>query len=164
MTAGWHCCRKIRGRPPASVHLLNAAQGACQDLPGAVGVLQLMPDGILPALRCLHFRIGIQGKDGGRGCLPHDYGELVQRQNKILGNMLGCEIDFIIKGLENASRSVVASRKDAMYKKRQIFYMPDAAGNSRVCEDRIVQARVIAVAEKVVRVETSSFLPGIRLS
>lgn len=83
----------------------------------------------------------------------HDYGELVQRQNKILGNMLGCEIDFIIKGLDNASRSVVASRKDAMYKKRQIFYMPDASGNSRVCEDRIVQARVIAVAEKVVRVE-----------
>ena len=83
----------------------------------------------------------------------HNYGELVQRQNKILGNMLGCEIDFIIKGLENTSRSVVASRKDAMYKKRQIFYMPDANGNSRVCEDRIVQARVIAVAEKVVRVE-----------
>lgn len=83
----------------------------------------------------------------------HDYGELVQRQNKILGNMLGCEIDFMIKGLDNASRSVVASRKDAMYKKRQIFYMPDANGNSRVCEDRIVQARVIAVAEKVVRVE-----------
>ena len=59
----------------------------------------------------------------------HDYGELVQRQNKILGNMLGCEIDFIIKGLDNASRSVVASRKDAMYKKRQIFYLPDANGN-----------------------------------
>ena len=83
----------------------------------------------------------------------HDYGELVQRQNKILGNMLGCEIDFIIKELDNASRSVMASRKDAMYKKRQIFYLPDANGNSRVCEDRIVQARVIAVAEKVVRVE-----------
>lgn len=83
----------------------------------------------------------------------HDYGELVQRQNKILGNMLGCEIDFMIKGLDNASRSVVASRKDAMYKKRQIFYMPDANGISRVCEDRIVQARVIAVAEKAVRVE-----------
>ena len=83
----------------------------------------------------------------------HNYGEMVQRQNKILGNMLGCEIDFIIKGIDNESRSVVASRKDAMYKKRQIFYMPDAAGNSRVCEDRIVQARVIAVAEKVVRTE-----------
>lgn len=83
----------------------------------------------------------------------HDYGELVQRQNKILGNMLGSEIDFIIKGLDNSSRSVVASRKDAMHKKRQIFYLPDANGNSRVCEDRVVQARVIAVAEKVVRVE-----------
>lgn len=83
----------------------------------------------------------------------HDYGELTQRQSKILGNMLGCEIDFLVKGLDTASRSVVASRKDAMYKKRQIFYLPDANGNTRVCEDRIVQARVIAVAEKVVRVE-----------
>lgn len=83
----------------------------------------------------------------------HNYGELSQRQNKILGNMLGCEIDFIIKGLDNNSRSLVASRKDAMLKKRQIFYLPDANGNSRVCVDRIVQARVVAVAEKVVRVE-----------
>jgi len=83
----------------------------------------------------------------------HDYGEMLQRQNKILGNMLGCEIDFIVKGLDNASRSIVASRKDAMYKKRQVFYLPDANNNSQVYEDRIVQARVIAVAEKVVRVE-----------
>lgn len=85
----------------------------------------------------------------------HNYGELVQRQNKILGNMLGCEVDFIVKGLDSASRSVVASRKDAMYKKRQIFYQSSTNNNSRirVCEDRIVQARVIAVAEKVVRVE-----------
>lgn len=83
----------------------------------------------------------------------HDYGELNQRQNKIVGNMLGCEIDFIIKGLDNASRSLVASRKDAMMKKRQIFYLPDAGGTSRVYEDRIVQARIIAVAEKVIRVE-----------
>lgn len=83
----------------------------------------------------------------------HDYGELASRQNKIIGNMLGAEIDFMIKGLDVGSRSVVASRKDAMYKKRQIFYLPDASGNSRVYEDRIVQARVIAVAEKVVRVE-----------
>lgn len=83
----------------------------------------------------------------------HDYGELTLRQSKILGNMLGCEIDFLVKGLDTASRSVAASRKDAMYKKRQIFYLPDVNGNTRVCEDRIVQARVIAVAEKVTRVE-----------
>lgn len=43
----------------------------------------------------------------------HNYGELVQRQSKVLGNMLGCEIDFLVKGLDTASRSVVASRKEA---------------------------------------------------
>ena len=69
------------------------------------------------------------------------------------GSVLGYEFYFRSKGLDNSSRSVVASRKDAMYKKRQIFYLPDTSGSSRVCEDRIVQARVIAVAEKVVRVE-----------
>ena len=35
-------------------------------------------------------------------------------QNKILGNMLGAEIDFIVKGIDSKTRSVVASRKEAM--------------------------------------------------
>ncbi len=84
----------------------------------------------------------------------HDYGELALRQNKILNNMLGCEIDFIVKGLDTPTRSIVASRRDAMLKKRQIFYLDkDSSGQPKVREDRIVQARVIAVAEKVVRVE-----------
>ena len=82
----------------------------------------------------------------------HDYGDLSLRQNKVLNNMLGCEIDFIVKGLDSKTRSVVASRKEAMLKKRQIFYLDlDAAGNPKIHADRIVQARVIAVAEKVVR-------------
>ena len=75
------------------------------------------------------------------------------RQRKILGNMLGAEIDFIVRGLDKTTHSVVASRKEAMYKKRQIFYLPDATGHSRIYPDRVVQARVIAVAEKVVRAE-----------
>lgn len=59
----------------------------------------------------------------------HDYGELALRQNKILNNMLGCEIDFLIKGLDPKTRSIVASRKEAMLKKRQIFYLDkDASG------------------------------------
>ena len=85
----------------------------------------------------------------------HDYGELALRQNKILNNMLGCEIDFLIKGLDPKTRSIVASRKEAMLKKRQIFYLDkDASGMPKVYEDRIVQARVIAVAEKVVRADS----------
>ncbi len=84
----------------------------------------------------------------------HDYGDISLRQNKVLNNMLGCEIDFIVKGLDAQSRSVVASRKEAMLKKRQIFYLDrNASGNSKIYEDRIVQARVVAVAEKVVRAE-----------
>ena len=84
----------------------------------------------------------------------HDYGDISLRQNKVLNNMLGCEIDFIVNGLDAQSRSVVASRKEAMLKKRQIFYLDrDASGGPKIYEDRIVQARVVAVAEKVVRAE-----------
>ena len=43
---------------------------------------------------------------------------------------------------------------EAMMRKRQTFYFDlDPDGMYRVYEGRIVQARVIAVAEKVVRVE-----------
>ncbi len=84
----------------------------------------------------------------------HDYGELALRQNKVLNNMLGCEIDFIVKGLDPKTRSIVASRKEAMLKKRQIFYLDkDPSETAKIHEDRVVQARVIAVAEKVVRAE-----------
>jgi len=85
-------------------------------------------------------------EDGGQ------HGEMLLRQSKILGNSLGAEIDFIVKGADTKTRSVVASRKDAMLKKRLLFYF-SAAGQPRVHEGRVVQARVIAVAEKVVRVE-----------
>ena len=51
----------------------------------------------------------------------HDYGELSLRQNKILNNMLGCEIDFLVKGLDAKTRSIVASRKEAMLKKTPDF-------------------------------------------
>lgn len=85
---------------------------------------------------------------------PNHYGEMQTRQSKILGSMIGAEIDFVIKGIESKSRSIVASRKDAMMRKRKLFYFEtDAQGMYRIYEGRIVQARVIAVAEKVVRVE-----------
>lgn len=90
----------------------------------------------------------------GRSPSGQEYAELMLRQNKILGNMLGAEIDFIVRGIDSKSRSVVASRREAMLKKRQIFYLDtDASGMYRIYDGRIVQARVIAVAEKVVRVE-----------
>lgn len=83
-----------------------------------------------------------------------EYTEMIHRQNKLLSNMLGCEIDFIVKGVEAKTHTVVASRKEAMLKKRQVFYMnTDPSGAYRIYDGRTVQARVIAVAEKAIRIE-----------
>ncbi len=90
----------------------------------------------------------------GRSPSGQEYRDLMLRQNKLLGNMLGAEIDFIVKGIDSKTRSVVASRREAMLRKRQIFYLDtDAEGMYRIYDNRIVQARVIAVAEKAVRIE-----------
>ena len=70
------------------------------------------------------------------------------RQMKLLGNMLGAEIDFVILGIDSKSRSVVASRREAMMRKRQLFYFsPDANGEYRVREGRVVQARVLPLRQ-----------------
>lgn len=80
--------------------------------------------------------------------------DTLNRQTRIANNMLGCEIDFIIKDLDTKTKSVVASRKDAMLKKRQMFYFPQEDGTQPMLyPGRIVQARVIAVAAKAVRLE-----------
>lgn len=55
---------------------------------------------------------------------------------------------------DNESRSVVGSRREAMLRKRQTFYLDtDEMGEHLIYEGRVVQARVVAVAEKVIRVE-----------
>ncbi|MFR8172714.1 MAG: RNA-binding protein [Marvinbryantia sp.] len=80
--------------------------------------------------------------------------DTLNRQTRIANNMLGCEIDFIIKDLDTKTKSVVASRKDAMLKKRQMFYFADEDGTQPMLyPGRMVQARVIAVAAKAVRLE-----------
>ena len=83
-----------------------------------------------------------------------DYMDLVVRHHKLVSNMLGAEIDFLVKGIDSKTRSVVASRREAMLKKRQTFYMEtDNSGTYKIYDGRIVQARVIAVAEKAIRIE-----------
>ena len=82
------------------------------------------------------------------------HGDTILRQVKLLGNMLGCEIDFLIRGIDSATRAIVASRREAVLRKRQKFYFePNADGNPHIQPGRVVQARVIAVSEKSIRVE-----------
>lgn len=83
-----------------------------------------------------------------------EYSDMVIRYNKLFSNMMGCEIDFIVRGIDSKTKSVVASRADAMMKKRKTFYFDvNEDGTYRIYEGRVVQARVIAVAEKAIRVE-----------
>lgn len=83
-----------------------------------------------------------------------EYKEEMQKLHRNLSNMLGAQIDFIVKGIDSKAHSVVASRKDAMRRKRQIFYIDeDLNGERRVREGRLVQARIIGVHEKILRLE-----------
>ena len=50
------------------------------------------------------------------------YADYMNRLNRILGTMLGAEIDFIVKGIDSTTHSAVASRREAMLRKRQTFY------------------------------------------
>ena len=82
--------------------------------------------------------------------------EPATRKSKLVGNMLGAEVDFIVNGIDRRTRSVVGSRVEAMRKKRRLFYMtPDRSGKPKIYKGRIVQARVIAVAEKSIWIEAT---------
>lgn len=90
--------------------------------------------------------------------------DTVNRQIRIANNMLGAQIDFIIRSVDEAAGSIVASRKDAMMKKRRIFYLPGEDGKApMIFPGRKVEARVIAVAPKVVRLEVFGIEISVRV-
>ena len=60
-----------------------------------------------------------------------DEGDMTKKI-RITSNMIGCEIDFIVLKLDAATHSVVASRKKAMEKKVQNFFLlPTISGRQR---------------------------------
>ena len=104
------------------------------------------------------YRVAIPLKEmmlySGRMPTGQEYEELMVQLNRNLNARLGSEIDFVIRGIDNKSRAIAASRKDAMLRKRQTFYMDtNEFGEPMIYEGRVVQARVVAVAEKIMRVE-----------
>jgi ribosomal protein S1 len=143
----------------AAWHEIRNAYRTRKILTGSLGGIEQTEAGkTIAIVNYNDFRVVIPMKEMminlARSPSGQEYADLMQRQNRILGSMLGAEIDFIVKGIESKSRSIVASRKDAMIKKRQLFYMnTDSAGMYRIYDGRVVQARVIAVAEKVIRIE-----------
>lgn len=82
-----------------------------------------------------------------------EHSDPLNRQTRLANNMLGAEIDFLIRDLDEKSGSVAASRKEAMLRKRQQFYFGQPEEMPMIVPGRIVEARVIAVAPKAVRLE-----------
>lgn len=77
-----------------------------------------------------------------------DYSQF-ERLERICSTMLGAEIDVIIKGIDKKTESVVASRRDAMMRKREKFYLtPLSDGLPHIREGRVVEARIIGVTPK----------------
>lgn len=140
-------------------HEIHNAYRTRRLLTGVLGGLEQTDNGkTIAVVEYKGYRILIPLKEMVLG-LPNNlsgksYSDLMVRQNKLLSKMLGCEIDFVVKGIDSKTRSIVASRTEAMLKKRKLFYTEtDENGTYRIYNGRVVQARVIAVAEKAIRVE-----------
>lgn len=104
--------------------------------------------GLRVAIPASEMNISLRAAPEGR------YGPINLRLEKMLNNMLGAEIDFVVKGIDGRSRSVVASRKDAMHRKARSFYFPlPGAEQPMIYPGRLVQVRVLAVGAKVIRVD-----------
>lgn len=138
-------------------HEIRDAHITRKVLTGTLGGLERMENGkVFAVVHYKGFRVAIPLTE--MVFLKHsnqiEYNKQMERESKLINKMLGAEIDFMIRGIDAASRSVVGSRKDAMMKKRQTFYMEkDSNGVHRIYYGRIVQARIISVSEKAIRVE-----------
>ncbi len=140
-------------------HEIHSAYRTKKILTGILGGLEQMDSGkTIAVLEYSGFRVAIPLKEMVIG-MPNDlhgkeYTNMILQYDKQLSNMLGCEIDFTIMGLDAKSRSIVASRADAMLRKRQQFYFePNEKGEFRVYVGRKLMARIISVSEKAIRIE-----------
>ena len=77
---------------------------------------------------------------------------------KFATTLIGAEIDFVIKSVDEANRVVVASRKEALVDKIRIYYATlDKDKVSMIGINPDVQARVISVGRKNLGVEVLVF-------
>lgn len=80
--------------------------------------------------------------------------ELYNRYAQLLSRMLAAEIDFMIAGIDRRNDVVLGSRKQAMERKQQRYYLnPAADGEYLIQEGQIVEARINVVSDKLLRLE-----------
>jgi len=151
-------------------HEIRNSHISQQILTGTLDSLEQTPSGFTVAVANYKgFRIVIPLKQmlvfPGRWPSLAVYEETIEHLPRVINARMGSEIDFIVKGIDNKDRSVVASRRAAMLRKRQTFYMDKTdTGKPMIYPGRIVQARVVAVAEKALRIEVFGVEYSIRAS
>ena len=86
-----------------------------------------------------------------------DYTAWVLEMTRRINARQNSDVDFVVRGFgfnEAGERIVAGSRRDAMRRKRKRFYLDtDELGNHLIEEGRLVQARVLTVGDKNIRLE-----------
>ena len=149
--------RPLREQEDVNWHELTNAFRTRKILSGMLGGIEKLESGwVVAVIQYKGYRVIIPMEEmminlEGDG---RENADTVNRQTRLANNMLGAEIDFIVRDMDQKTRSIVASRKEAMVRKRQLFYFTEGTdGHPMVRPGRIVEARVIAVAPKAVRLE-----------
>ena len=132
-------------REAAAWHMIHNAYRTRKILSGQLGGIEQTAGGkTIATVEYNGFRIAIPlkemmiqlGDTSGQSASA-----VALRQNKLLGNMLGAEIDFVVRGIDSGSRSVVASRRDAMLRKRQLFFLTPGPGGQPAHRGRVALCR-----------------------
>lgn len=147
-----------RERERTAWHELRNSYFTKQILTGTLDSVETSPNGYVMAVAMYKgFRIIIPFKE--MLIVPKVWPEYLARQKPeerlllYVNERMGAEIDFVAMG--SIGQAVAGSRRVAMLRKRQRFYMVDRADNGQphIYPGRIVQARVVSVAEKKLMVE-----------
>lgn len=140
-------------------HELENANRTKQILTGKLSATERTPAGMTVAIIIFKgTRVLVPLREMGvhTGPVPSDpaYAAWVADIIKIVNSRQQSDVDFVVRGIDYDSMTVVGSRRDAMRRKRRRFYLDtDEQGRHMIEEGSRVQARVVSVMEKSLRVE-----------
>lgn len=75
----------------------------------------------------------------------------IAQEEKLISNMLGAEVDFIIRDISEGA--YVGNRKEAMELKEKQFYVANEGEKPKIVENQVVQGRIVATSDYRVRFE-----------
>ena len=140
-------------------HELENANRTKQILTGKLSATERTPAGMDVAIimfKGTRVLIPLQEMGVHTGPVPSDpdYAAWAVDIVKIVNSRQQSDVDFVVRGIDYDGMTVVGSRRDAMRRKRKRFYLDtDEQGRHMIEEGSRVQARVVSVMEKSLRVE-----------